>query len=80
MFAPESLKEKLWRELDEDIKFTDPAIALERYLGVYFDVSVKEDGTVVLKTQMTNYLRDAVKAPHEGAWRHYVSVCSYSVP
>ncbi len=62
MLAPESLKEKMWRELDEDIKFKDPAIALERYLGVFFEVSVKEDGTVVLKTQMTHYLRDAVKA------------------
>jgi hypothetical protein len=61
MFAPKSLKERLWRELDDDVKFKDPAISLERYLGVYF-AFFKDDGTAVLKTQMTNYLRDAVKA------------------
>ena len=54
MFSPEELEAKLWDELDEDIKFKDPAMSLERYLGVYFEAYFEKDGTAVLKTQMTN--------------------------
>ena len=79
MFASEKLEAKLWKGLDDDIKFKDPAMSLERYLGVYFEAYFEKDGTAVLKTQMTNYLKDAVKA-YEGRRRDHASLCSDTFP
>ena len=51
---------KAWRELEGDVKFKDPPMPLERYLGVYFTRYVKDDGTIVMFTSMQRYLEDAV--------------------
>lgn len=60
LFCSPNMIETLWNELDREIKFKDPHVELDRYLGVYFEREVLSDGTIQVSCNMKSYLLDAV--------------------
>ena len=62
LIAPPHLEEQVWERLDNVIDFKEPAVPVERCLGVYHKTSVLSDATVEMVTEGEAYLVAAVMA------------------
>jgi len=61
LIAPEKHEAQIWKDLDKNILFKDPATPVQRFLGVNHDINVLGDGTCQMLTEWREYLEAAVK-------------------
>ena len=68
LIAPPHLEAKIWAMLEGDpghITFKDPAVPVDRYLGIYHHFRRLPDGTINMYSECEKYFQDAVRVYSE---------------
>ena len=60
LIAPKGVDDQIWAQLDKHITFKDPAIQVNRFLGVHHHINTLKDGTCTMLTEASEYLKSAV--------------------
>lgn len=68
--SPPNMTDRLWRDLEKDVRFKDPEAPIQRYLGTYH-VLKGQGGSTTLKVSMNAFLQNAVRT-----YMHEIGVSS----
>jgi hypothetical protein len=80
LISPIKNEAKIWAELDKHVTFKDPAVQLNRFLGVHHHFSYPNDGSCLMVSEASDYLKAAVrKYMKEAGVKHLAWVPSPSI-